>query len=70
MDRKNWQSGLGESEARGGRDGADRREEDLRGKRGWVSEEEETRVGRLICTTTQRTKKAEETKLGNLLELG
>lgn len=32
--------------------------------------EEETRVGRLICTTTKRTKKAEETKLGNLLELG
>ena len=28
------------------------------------------RVGRVICTTTKRTNKIEETKLGNLLELG
>lgn len=30
MDRKNWQSGLGESEARGGRDG----ESEARGEKG------------------------------------
>lgn len=30
MDRKNWQSGLGGNEVRGGKDGADRREGYLR----------------------------------------
>lgn len=46
-------------------------------RRGWVRGEtrarrkrEELRVGRVICTTTKRTNKIEETKLGNLLELG
>lgn len=50
----------------------DRRgEESGRGEGGVKGRErEESRAGRVICTTTKRTNKIEETKLGNLQELG
>lgn len=76
VDRK--QSGLEASEGKGsgemGLTGG--RESDLRGGEGGWGERQERRkgegprVGRVICTTTKRTNKIEETKLGNLLELG
>lgn len=69
--RKKLQSGLEESEARGGRDGANEGG-GPEGGVGWVRKREEgggeTRVGRVICTTTKRTNKIEETKLGDLLD--